>query len=239
MNVKMLALILALAGNLNAQIDTVTLTNGRSYKDVQIVSQTALYVTVRHSGGVSQIEKSFLPEPLRTQYPANASAAKAEAERERARRAKADAERERMRTIREASAAQQKQESEEAAAPSSVNEESEKEPADKAKSRIRESAEIAVEAYFRKEWRPGVKPVHVVSAMTKINTMEEPQGSGNQWTFIGGGSVIYIEGDANSSMTKGLKEQGSIVQANVSFTGAMEDGRATVTPRIISTTTSW
>ncbi len=69
----------------------VTLTDGRTFHDATIVSQTPRKVVIKHARGLSGIEKTLLPADLRAAYPFDEAAARA-AERQAAEaRARADA----------------------------------------------------------------------------------------------------------------------------------------------------
>lgn len=55
----------------------ITLRDTRVLKDAQIVSQTPLNVTIRHSGGLSSVAKTLLPAELQSKYPVDEAAARA------------------------------------------------------------------------------------------------------------------------------------------------------------------
>lgn len=57
----------------------LTLTDGRTFAEYRVVSQTAARVTIRHQGGMSVVEKSLLPPELLAAYPIDKEAAVAEA----------------------------------------------------------------------------------------------------------------------------------------------------------------
>jgi hypothetical protein len=81
--------LLAFAATLPAA--ELTLTDGRTFHDATIVSQTPRKVVIKHIDGLSGIEKTLLPAELSARYPLDEAAA-LEAERQSAAaRARADA----------------------------------------------------------------------------------------------------------------------------------------------------
>ncbi|ATC64081.1 hypothetical protein CMV30_09015 [Nibricoccus aquaticus] len=85
-------LLLAFASLLPAaSAAKITLTDGRTFHDATIVSQTPRKVVIKHTHGLSGIEKTLLPTDLRAAYPFDEVAAR-EADRQAAEaRARADA----------------------------------------------------------------------------------------------------------------------------------------------------
>ena len=83
--------LLAFAAALPASAADLTLTDGRTFHDATIVSQTPRKVVIKHTDGLSGVEKTLLPADLSARYPIDEAAA-LEAERQAAEaRAYADA----------------------------------------------------------------------------------------------------------------------------------------------------
>lgn len=57
----------------------LTLKDGRVLRDAVVVKEDAATVTVRHTGGFTQVDKTKLPESLLTEYPLDAAQAKIDA----------------------------------------------------------------------------------------------------------------------------------------------------------------
>lgn len=60
------------------------LSDGRTFTNWKVTGETSDSVFLRHSGGISKVLKSVLPEGLQVQYPQNEALAKAERERDAA-----------------------------------------------------------------------------------------------------------------------------------------------------------
>lgn len=74
------ALLLAFAAALPASAADLTLTDGRTFRDASIVSQSPRKVVIKHADGLSGVEKTLLPAELSARYPIDEAAAR-EAER--------------------------------------------------------------------------------------------------------------------------------------------------------------
>lgn len=70
-----IALALALLCAALASAADITLKDGRVLEDAVVLKQDAGTITVRHSGGFTQFEKTKLPDDLATQYPVDEAAA--------------------------------------------------------------------------------------------------------------------------------------------------------------------
>lgn len=77
MKTILLALVFTTTAALAADL---TLKNGTTYKDYQVLSETATTVTIKHKSGGAKIEKKVLPPDLLAQYPIDEAGAAAEAE---------------------------------------------------------------------------------------------------------------------------------------------------------------
>lgn len=62
----------------------LSLSDGRVFHDVRILSQTPRTVVISHAGGLASFGKELLPAELRSQYPIDEAAADAAAQREQA-----------------------------------------------------------------------------------------------------------------------------------------------------------
>lgn len=76
-----LALAFALLCAALAVADDLALKDGRVLKDAVVLKQDAATITVRHTGGFTQVEKQFLPDDLAAKYPIDYEAAEREQER--------------------------------------------------------------------------------------------------------------------------------------------------------------
>jgi hypothetical protein len=75
MKASLLALGFLLTG-LSAFAANVTLTDGRTFHDATIVSQTPRKVVIKHTDGLSGVEKTLLPAELSARYPIDEAAAR-------------------------------------------------------------------------------------------------------------------------------------------------------------------
>lgn len=62
------------------KIGDVELLDGRSFADLTVMSETGIFITVRHAKGMAKIEKATLPERLRELFPESADWARLERE---------------------------------------------------------------------------------------------------------------------------------------------------------------
>lgn len=62
--------------------EPLALNDGRTFKEWKITSETSDSVYLRHSGGMSKVLKSALPEALQAEYPHDATLAQAEKEKD-------------------------------------------------------------------------------------------------------------------------------------------------------------
>ena len=54
---------------LSLRAENITLKDGRVFKDAEVFSQSPLSVMIKHRGGISSVQKKFLPDNLLAQYP--------------------------------------------------------------------------------------------------------------------------------------------------------------------------
>lgn len=80
-----IAFILALLAAALVSASDLTLKDGRVWTGATIIKQDPTTVTVRHSGGFTQVEKTKLPDELAAQYPIDTTAAEAQRAAELAR----------------------------------------------------------------------------------------------------------------------------------------------------------
>lgn len=229
---RIAAAILLLAGSgIGARADTIVLTDGRSFNDAQIVSQSPMTVTVRHAAGFVQIQKSLLPEALRAKYPADPAAAAAAAQQEKERR---EAEARQKQEAAEKKVAAPAEPAEPAKEPPAVPAVSDAEVAARAKSTAHDRALSAAYDHFYK-WRPSYESIRIDSLQLKIDTLDQrPAGSG-PWTFTGSGSISYHDYvERRGASGNAVRELGRPHLALVAFEGTTKTGgETTLTPRIV------
>jgi hypothetical protein len=157
----------------------ITTSDGRTYRDASVISQTPRNVTIKHSGGLTSVSKQLLPESLRAAFPIDENAAKAAekkaaAAREAARKAR-NAENERLAQLqaeRETIAASDQVKAEEAAAEEAAR------SAEYAK-----KAKVALERHFRKTLSSSNGPDRVVDVT--ITEIRQPSGWDDRLTVKG------------------------------------------------------
>ena len=201
--------------------ETITLTDGRSFAEAKIVSETPMRVTLRHSGGLTQVDKAALPEALRVKYPADPVAAERDRAREEARAAAAAAEYERSRPQREARAKQLAKDREKSAAHRDSLAAEERNRAESQQAGLFKLARREAENYFETQWRPGNNSVHVTRVIVDIESVEPAAGWPGQYNVVGSGYVAYYMSQGSSFSSN----------ANLRFTGVIQNGRMTVTLR--------
>lgn len=203
------------------KLGDVTLTDGRAYKAVVFVSESPMRITVRHAGGLAQLEKKKLPEPLRAQYPADEAAAERQRIAEQERRAAAAAEYERTRPEREEKARLFKEQRMASVAFREAEERREAQARAQAYDSMKKRVQSEADDYFRTTWRPGLTAVIVTDYRAKIEELAEKPGWPGQWSFSGEGYVEYY-------VSKG----GSFSSNRVRFSGEVDaQGRITITSR--------
>ena len=197
------------------------LTNGRTYKAASVVSDSPIRLTIRHAGGLAQIEKRHLPAELQARFPAD-TAAHEKAEREAAeRRAAAAAEWERTRPEREARAKRVAAEQRQRAAHNAAVEAEERTRAASRQGGAEATVQRAVENYFRTTWRPGSNAVTITDMVVTLDTVEAKAGWAGQYNFSGEAYVEYY-------MSKGS----SFTSNRVRFRGEMDErGKCKIEPR--------
>lgn len=57
------------------QVGDIMLTNGKSFRSVVVLSQTSAAISVKHTGGLTKIEKQLLPPELLARFPVSAELA--------------------------------------------------------------------------------------------------------------------------------------------------------------------
>lgn len=86
----------------NVSLGDVTLTDGRTFKSVVVMSQSATSLSVKYAGGLTKLDKRLLPPALQAQFPVDeALAAQEQAAAEVARQQSVAAEQERQRKAAE------------------------------------------------------------------------------------------------------------------------------------------
>ncbi len=88
----------------------IALKDGRTLRDARVLRHDAATITLRHEGGIAQVEKTKLPEALLTQYPYDQTEAAAQAERQAAALRQRQEQARRLREERAALAERAKQE---------------------------------------------------------------------------------------------------------------------------------
>jgi len=201
------------------KLGEVKLTDGRTYKDVVFVSESPMRITVRHSGGLAQLEKKKLPATLLAQYPADEAAAERQRIEDEQRKAAAAAEYERTRPQREAAAERLRKER---AASAAFNEAAAaREQADQASAmaNARRLAQSEADDYFRTTWRPGNTAVIVTDYRTKLESIETKPGWPGHQPFSGEGYVDYYMSKGSSFSSNRVRFSGEIAaQGRVSIT---------------------
>jgi hypothetical protein len=209
----MLVLFAAIAA---ARADDITLTDGRSFAGVTITGQTPRHITIRHSSGIAQIEKTSLPPSLRALYPVDEVAAERARLAFEERRAAAAVEREAQAKLILAQRAID-------IAAREAAEASAKKEGVSALKLARERAERDAERYFRTQWRPGNNEVHVNDCSLRINLMEPNTAAPGAWAFSGEAWVGYY-----LALSRGQK--GS---RRVPFEGRIDsDGKITIEEKL-------
>ncbi len=158
---------------------TITLSDGRSFKEAEIVSETPLTVVIKHSDGLSSVSKKHLPSALQEKHPLDEAAAaanekKADIAREAAKKAR-DEERKKVARIM----AQRETDMAERLALEEKSIEDQKRRTDSA----REGAEYSLESYFRDKfsWDPGAQRTVEVT----IREMRPAEGWPDRWVIKG------------------------------------------------------
>jgi hypothetical protein len=131
----------------------ITLKDGRVLKDATVTTQTPRTVTIKHTAGLSSVDKNLLPPELQAQYPVNEAAAK-EAD-QRAAAAKAAAlEIQKNESDRVAKLREQREKS---AAASEANQVNDSARVKKDTAEVKTSAASLARRYFEQKyaWSPG------------------------------------------------------------------------------------
>lgn len=212
----MLVLFAAVAAARAQPLGDLTLADGRVFKAVVLVSEAPASITVRHDGGLAQIEKKALPESLRARFPAD----EAEAQRQRVEMEKRRAEALAQREI------QAKQTHEKRAAEVAdrhAAEAQEKKVTKASTEKTRAAVERGADEYFRTKWRPGNNEVRINDCSLRINSAVQKADYSGTWTFSGEAWVKYYV-----SSGRGVRDSKHVV-----FEGEISpDGVVTITEKL-------
>ena len=196
MKSKMVVLVIsvALCASLlgaDKKTDTLELTDGRVLHNWRITRESGAYVTVLFKGGIAQVPKWILPEPLRSKYPLDKQAIKAaqesaqavaEADRVRTQRA---AELRRQENLRNAVAVQESRSVDQAAAPREAERHA-------LYARIYEAARGRADKYFRYEYEPSSSSrIYTISVAVDADDPEPWAGIPGRYTVKGKGYLAY------------------------------------------------
>jgi hypothetical protein len=203
------------------KLGEVKMSDGRVYKDVVFVSESPTRITVRHEGGLAQLDKKKLPDALKAKYPADEAAAERERIEREQRRIAAAQEYERTRPQREAQTKALREQRMASVAFREAEELREEKQMAESMKRARTIAQDRAEDYFRTTWKPGNNSAYVTDSRARIDSFEAKQGWPGQWTFSGEGYVEYY-----------LSSGRSFGSNRVNFVGDIDaQGRVTITPK--------
>lgn len=190
------------------------LNDGRTFTDWKVTGETADSVYLRHSGGISKVPKSVLPEGLQVQYPVNEELAKAEKEKDalaiKQRQAREEQFRQQDAAARTAAMRQAQQ--------------SQTEPIRVAdnlgvKEAVRRAAKVRADRFFEYEYQPMVTN-RILSFDVAIDTTDPEPWAGvpGLYTVNGRGYVKFYSG--SSGFERATKEFRVKVEVNGSSANA-------------------
>ena len=186
-------------------VERLELPDGRVFEQVRILSESALFVTLRHAGGMAQVEKALLPPDLQDKYPEDLKAAerdRARTEAERSRREDQQAKRTRARV---------KQRVERAAAQQG-NAEAERARSARDEADAYRLAQRELERYFRTQWTPGNNSIFVTGVDVNLEDLEAAQNWPGRWNVRGTAFIEYYLSSGDSFSRNNLRFSGEMIQ---------------------------
>jgi len=174
--------VLALAADL-------LLSDGRSFKDATIMSQTPRTVTVKHANGLSSVAKELLPPDLKALYPVDETAAR-EAERH------AVSARETTRELEKAEAervARLRAERVESVAANTANAERDAAREEAKYAAVEREAAECAKHYFQYEYNPGNNSATPVDCSVTLSEVRPVEGWSGRWFVRGRRLLTYFQ----------------------------------------------
>jgi len=167
----------------------ILLSDGRSFKDATIMSQTPRTVTVKHANGLSSVAKELLPPDLKAQYPVDETVAR-EADRHAVSARETALELEKAEAER---VARLRAERVESVAANTANAERDAAREEAKYAAVERDAVERAKHYFQYEYDPGNNSASVVDCRVTISEVRPVAGWPGRWFVQGCGFVKYYQ----------------------------------------------